>query len=359
MAAGLVGPDALAERTSVDSNEQATTRLTTAGTSFAINGEPTFLLGLSYYGGLGAPEEAIVSDLADLRTYGFNWIRVWATWGGFENDVSAVDAEGRPREAFLNKLTWLVDVCDRQGIVVDVTLSRGNGVAGPSRLQTLEAHRRAVTAIVTALREHQNWYIDLGNERSMSDGRFVSMNDLRALRELARGLDTDLLVTASHHGVDLKKDDVRDYLEQARVDFLSPHRPRHAASPGETAEYTRQLLVWMKEWGREIPVHYQEPFRRGYGAWQPLAADFVADLAGAKRGGAAGWCFHNGDQRKAPDGQPRRSFDLRARRLFEQLDEEETGVLHRLAPAAGLAVPRGNSHDSRGADRGPQSDSGA
>jgi hypothetical protein len=27
-------------------------------------------------------------------------------------------------------------------------------------------------------------------------------------------------------------------------------------------------------------VHYQEPFRQGYGSWEPKAADFLTDLRG-------------------------------------------------------------------------------
>jgi beta-galactosidase GanA len=73
-------------------------------TRFTVNGEPTFLLGMSYYGGLGAPEEFVRRDLDDLKRHGFNWVRVWATWGAFDRDVSAVDAEGRPREPFLGRL---------------------------------------------------------------------------------------------------------------------------------------------------------------------------------------------------------------------------------------------------------------
>jgi len=76
----------------------------------------------------------------------------------------------------------------------------------------------------------------------------------------------------------------------------------------------------MGESGRQVPVHYQEPFRRGFSSrWQPSAEDFAADLRQALSGGAAGWCFHNGDQRDRPDGRPRRCFDLRQRRLLEQL----------------------------------------
>ena len=320
-------PAAAAER-------KPATRLGIKGTAFTLNGEPAFLFGISYYGALGAPEGAMKRDLADAKKYGFNWVRVWATWAAFGNGVSAVDADGGPREEYLKKLQRLVAECDRQGIVVDVTLSRGNGVTGPPRLQNLRAHRRAVGALVGALKGYRNWYFDLGNERSFEDRRFVSIEELEELRRLARMLDPDLLVTASHHGVDLTRDDIRQDLGTARLDFLSPHRPRAAGSPAQTGAKTRQYLAWMKELGRSVPVHYQDPFRRGYGKWQPKAEDFAADLNGARTGGAAGWCFHNGDQRAAEGGKPRRSFDLREQRLFDQLDGEEARALRLLSEAA-------------------------
>jgi hypothetical protein len=302
------------------------TKLGVKGTEFTLNGRPTFLRGVSYYGGLGAPEETARKDIADAKKHGFNWVRVWATWAAFENDVSAVDADGKPREESLKKLRWLVTECDKQGLIVDVTLSRGNGVTGPARLQTLKAHCRAVESVVAALKGKRNWYLDLGNERNIKDKRFVSFEDLKELRELARKLNPELLVTASHAG-DVTKNEFRDYLKTAQVDFVSPHRPRDAESPKQTEKKTKEYLAWGKELGREVPVHYQEPFRRGFGKWEPKAEDFVADLKGARAGGAAGWCFHNGDTRAAKDGQPRRSFDLREKRLIESLDEEELKTL--------------------------------
>jgi hypothetical protein len=45
------------------------------GTRFTLNGEPTFLLGMSYYGALGAPEESVRRDLDDLKSHVFNWLR--------------------------------------------------------------------------------------------------------------------------------------------------------------------------------------------------------------------------------------------------------------------------------------------
>jgi hypothetical protein len=307
-----------------------TTSLAVDGTQFVVNGKATFLFGISYYGGLGAPEDFIRPDLDDIQRHGFNWIRVWANWAAFSNNVAAVTEEGHPREKFLVKLKSLVAECDRRGLVVDVSLTRGNGSTGPARLQTLEAHQRAVETIVHALKTHHNWYLDLSNERNIRDKRYTSFEDLKVLREFVRKADPSRLVTASS-GSDITKDELREYLLAVKVDFIAPHRPRDAGSARATEARTREYLDWMKDQGRVVPVHYQEPFRRGYANWEPLARDFVDDLAGARKGGAAGWCFHNGSQRGGAGDQPRRSFDLSDKRLFDQLDAEEMKAVDELA----------------------------
>ena len=317
-----------------------TTVLGSRDVQFIINDEPAFLLGVSYYAGLGASEDFIQQDLDDLQRHGFNWLRVWATWAAFENDVSAVDANGAPREPFLAKLKWLVAECDRRGMIVDVTLTRGkrsDASLGAGNVPDFESHQRAVETIIGALREHRNWYLDLANERDVGDARYVSTGELKTLREIARRLDPQLLVTASFGGHDLSMDDVRDALLESECDFLSVHRPRNPDSPSQTEARTRELLAFTDELQHPAPVHHQEPFRRGYETWSPTADDFLTDLRGAVTGGAAGWCLHNGSQRNAPDGQPRRSFDLRERRLFDHLDTEElkaiTGALDILKAA--------------------------
>ncbi len=309
---------------------RAQTVLGIQGTRFTLNGKPTFLYGISYYGGLGASEEFLRRDLDDMQRYGFNWIRVWATWGARADNVAAVNADGSPREPFLGRLKQLVAECDRRGMVVDVTLSRGNGATGPPRLQTHAEHRRAVETILQALKPWRNWYLDLSNERNIRDPRHTSLEELKALRELARTLDSQLLVTASHAG-DIPPAELPPYLQTVRVDFLAPHRPREAGSAQATAASTKECLARMKDLGRVVPVHYQEPFRRGYGQWEPTAEDFIADARAAKSSGAAGWCFHNGSQRGRSGGQLGRSFDLREKRLFDQLDEVEQAAIAALA----------------------------
>jgi hypothetical protein len=309
--------------TAVAADPEPKTRLTARDSKFLLDDRPVFLLGCSYYAALGGDEKTWRADLDDMQKAGINWIRVWATWAAFGRDVSAVDEQtGQSRQPYMDKLKSLVAECDRRGMVVDVTLSRGNGVTGADRLATIESHQRAVESLIASLKPWRNWYLDLSNERNIQDKRFTSFDDLARLRARVRELDPNRLVTASHGG-DLSDDEVQKYVRKVGVDFLAPHRPRDKNSPGHTDATTRRLLAKMKELGRVVPIHYQEPFRRGYGGFSPDVKDFVTDLRGAVSGGAAGWCFHNGSTRDAGDGHPRRSFDLSTRRLFDQLDKVE------------------------------------
>jgi hypothetical protein len=129
---------------SVAQGVQKTHELGVRGSQFTLDGRPVFLLGCSYYGALGGDEKTWRADLDDMQKAGINWIRVWATWSAFGRNVSAVDGKtGEPRGEFMEKLKQLVAECDRRGMVVDVSLSRGNGVAGPGGLKSIDAHLRA------------------------------------------------------------------------------------------------------------------------------------------------------------------------------------------------------------------------
>jgi hypothetical protein len=308
----------------------AKTTLGIDGTRFTINNKPTFLLGFSYYGALGAPEEFIRLDLDDFQRLGFNWLRVWATWDAFHHSISAFDLDGHPREPCFSRLKSLVADCDRRGLILDITLSRQNtsdptpaNIAAAGQLPNFEAHLRAVESLCAALKDYPNWYLDLANERDVRDRRFVSADELKRLRHRVRELDPKRIVTASFGGHDLSADDIRQALLEIGCDFLARHRPRSPKSPSETEAQSRACLEIMRKLNHFAPLHDQEPFRRGYTDWQPAAADFLTDLRGAINGGAAGWCFHNGAHRGTPDEQPRRSFDLRTRRLLDQFDPEE------------------------------------
>ena len=302
------------------------------GSSFTINSQKTFLLGASYYGALGAPDDFIARDLDDLKSLGFNWIRVWAVWDTFDNNVSAVDTAGNARDPYLSRLKAVVAMAATRGMVVDVTLAR------MPCLPNQEAHLRAVETLAKALKGCRNVYFDLANERDQHyENVFVSYAELRALRDRVKAVDPDRLVTAS--GAPGDREDLARYLVEAGLDFICPHLDRDAGTEQRTADTTRKFLAWMKELGRAAPIHYQEPFRRDYldyrGFWQPEVETFCTDLRNAMLGGAAGWCFHNGSSsplERFPAGK-RRSFDMRPSegRLMDQLDAVERQFIKRAA----------------------------
>jgi hypothetical protein len=150
-----------------------------------------------------------------------------------------------------------------------------------------------------------------------------------------KALDPKRLVTAS--GSPIEASEVPDYLQTAGLDFLASHRPREKSAINETERSTQEMLEAMRKLGKAVPILYQEPFRRGYPfeGGEITAEDYLRDAEASKRGGAAGWCFHNGGERTKPDERPRRSFDLSRDegRLFQQLDPVEREAVDRLAAA--------------------------
>ena len=314
---------------------EATTTLGIADGHFTINNRPTFLLEFSYFAALGAPDDFIRQDLNAFQLRGFNSLRVFATWNAFGTDFSAVDSSGKKCAPYFDALKRLVQLCDRRGIVVDITLARGKGA-----LPDFNSHKLAVTTLVNELRTNRNWYLDLCNEHDVQDERFVSNEELRELRAEVRRIDPGRLVTASFGGHDLSPDEIRGAVLTIGLDFICPHRPRSLESPRQTLAKTTNYCAVLKQTGSVVPLHYQEPFRRDYGDWQPGAEDFLTDLRGAVNGGAAGWCFHNGAARDAAGNGRRRCFDLRSQRLFEQLDAEERKFLEEVVNVA-LDFPNG------------------
>jgi hypothetical protein len=158
----------------------------------------------------------------------------------------------------------------------------------------------------------------LANEHDVQDSRYVNHTDLRALRDAVKAIDPDRLVTASS----------RELSAEEKLDFYSQHLERGPDCAAKTERLAKQIIAAMPT---RAPLHFQEPFRRDYSpAWNPQAADFYQDLAGAKGGGAAGWCFHNGDNRHAKNGVPHRSFNMTAAAggsLWAQWDTVEREVI--------------------------------
>lgn len=290
--------------------------LTICGDAFCINGNREFLLGISYYGALTASDGNIQRDLDDMVRYGFNWVRVWATWA-YTQDVSVITPYGGIREPYMGRLKRFIGDCNSHGIIVDVSLAHGEYPYPTS----FSDHLMCVTTLAQELAPYRNVYFDVSNEFDV-DG-LLDLSKIGDLITAIKQVDPGRLCTASGSG-----EDINAYFQVGHVDFLAPHLSRDSGAE----HLTFSSVVGLKSSAiAPVGVHLQEPFRRGYdlrhaaGEVPPFVAqNFLDDLSSAVLSGAAGWCFHNGATYK---GAPYKSFDMSTQRLFEQLDEEEMEVV--------------------------------
>ncbi len=306
--------------------KRTTLAISPSGLQFELDGVPQFLAGMSYYGALSADSPRLWErDLDDLWNAGMRWIRVWATWEFAGENVSAVDPEGAIRQPYMRRLRQLVDLCDRRGMVVDVTVSRGK----PPFPAEQPAHLKVIRTLAEALKPWRNVYIDVGNERDIRDARHVPWPEVGELIRAIKQIDPGRLCTASS-GFGIERELMQAIGDVGRLDMICPHLERTPNSAQATLREVRRYRLWMRSGGRYCPVHLQEPFRRGYTSYNPPATLFVDDLRAALRSGAAGWCFHNGAEQ---GGKPYRCFRISRGdgRLMDQLDGEERKALEGIA----------------------------
>ncbi len=318
------------------SNGGRTTTLAISGDGrfFTINGTPTFLNGLSYYGAqsITTPSHR-TADLDDMAADGFNWIRVWVYWKYPKDgeDFSVMTRDGVVRPVYMKRLKTLIAECDERGIIVDCSLNR-DAKGGWVGARNQAEHLTAVRVLAAELRPYRNVYIDVSNERDVRDGRFVSLSDCGQLIDAVKSVDPDRLCTAS--GVPHSQNELSDYKTLAHMDFITPHLCRNAECPAKTVGTVKRFVQWMDELGWRVPIHLQEPFRRGYGRYAATVEDFYRDCSGAKVAEAAGWCLHNGGNARK---RPHRCFNMgdREGRLYAQWDRVEQTVVANLDDQTG------------------------
>ncbi|MBI4578489.1 MAG: cellulase family glycosylhydrolase [Planctomycetes bacterium] len=293
---------------------------------FTINGEPTFLHGVSYYGSQYITTGSFrTQDLDDMVADGFNWLRSWAYWAWpwtTGDNVSALDKSGNVREPYMSRLKTLIAECNARGIIVDVTMIRDTNNEWHSPT-TLSQHLNAARTLATELLPYRNVYFDLANERD-GNSVFVSFEEMGQLVNAVKAIDPGRLCTASNGGGLSSQSELNNYLAVGHVDFLAVHYGGRLSLPPTAFGEVQKYVGWMAVLGTRVPIHWQEPFRRDKEpAWQPVAEDFYRSETGVKLAEAAGWCFHNGGPRN--DTRPFRSFNMSdpEGRLYAQLDSEE------------------------------------
>lgn len=78
-------------------------------------------------------------------------------------------------------------------MTVDVTFSRGAAGASDG---SFDNYQTAMIAVANALLPYRNVFFDLGNERDVTDARYISPEDAGMLATAVRVVDGQRLVTA-------------------------------------------------------------------------------------------------------------------------------------------------------------------
>jgi hypothetical protein len=284
------------------------TYLTIQGDRFAVNGTPTFLAGVSYYGALagGCSIEEIREDIDYFIASGLTWARIWVGWN-HTTQGGSIWWQGQPIPAKAEKLHQILNYANRHGFVLDLTgtycpIGYPGATCDTEPWNTEVQVRDFWVYMATEFKQYRNWYADIANEHDVM--RAFIPEDVRMVRDAIKAIDPDRLVTCSGN-------QAGDFQAEG-IDFFSPHLGRGFEAWRRTCPFLERTLPVLNGHG----INLQEPFRNGYFSDNYLAADFCKDVSEAIRCGAMAWCFHTAA-----------GFDMTNARFRDRLDSEERAFL--------------------------------
>lgn len=228
-----------------------------SGTRFLLDGKPFPYTGISFFNAIYNPafnrsSEERVRWLRKFKSYGINVLRVWAQWDNRRGFVDAAPEhtlyfpDGCLRAENVATLKAILADCDREGMVVELTLFSHESLQNNIRLGPAESDR-AVTALAKELSPFRNLTFQVWNEHSE---RVLEL--VRALR----AADPKRLVTNSPGFAG----DLGDPAQNEALDYLTPHTSRQGS--GRHWELApQQIASLLKQYHK--PVVDDEPARNG------------------------------------------------------------------------------------------------
>jgi hypothetical protein len=323
---------------------QASLALGTRGDRITVDGEPRFLVLVSYFDALDAAR--LDDDLAWIASRA-DGIRIFADWWDYDRSrrcrtrfSDRTLLEARPDGAIgvrpdrLARLKQVLDRARSAGLVVDLTFSYET-VRGASNLRAnaqgdvcgsstdlknrvrLSAYARALGEVATALAgaAYRHVFFDLQNEWNGGWTRLTAV-ELTALADAVRRYDPDRLLSASAY--DPRPDRLVEAARAAKLQIVAYHDwPRSRGWPDRVAPAVRGLKRALSAAAADLPVIAGEPPPDTYGEG-PTA--YRRALDAARDAGAAAWTFHT-----------RAGFRLDDRAFPDLLDDEARAFLDGLA----------------------------
>lgn len=260
--------------------------------SFTINGQKTFLYGISAFDLIHLKK----SDLLWIKDHGFNLVRVGVHWPF--NNKSLMSSNGRFSNTCLNQYAEYTRSCEdflREivafgndlGIVFDLTVfDYSNSID----------FKEAAKSIALITLSMPNVIVDLINEHNVRPPK--SHSDIKDWSQEFKRINSHTVVFASNtHFIDKNENvDSVGIKEEGFMDILAPHLYRSSDWADKIPQRISKLFQVTNK-----GMYLQEEHRRGWKDADFLAATLIKAAKNAKLSGAAGYVFH---QDALFDGSP-------------------------------------------------------
>jgi hypothetical protein len=270
--------------------------LRTSGLRLLRDGQPSFLVLVSYFDAMRASEAALDRDFAFLKSKGIDGIRIFPLWvyGTQKPDATLLDANGRIRSderwAHFVSILQKASAC---GFVVDVTFDREQ-LAKTSEF-TVAEFQAGIVEVVSRLHAEPRYphvFIDLQNERGHPNAPAMQLTvaEVRRLRDAVKRADPSRLVMVSTQGGETES---LSLAMLAELDVIAFHELQKTDWHNSTMSTVQALKV------AGVPIYLQEMARapdRGVRCARdtPEMNPFVEAMRKAKEAGAAAWTLHTG-----------------------------------------------------------------
>jgi hypothetical protein len=310
---------------------------------FTVDGQPRFLVLVSYFDAMRASPERCESDFQYLHKNGIDGIRVFPNWWDFRAKIAfapdtLMDGHADLRPDRLAALKQVLDCAARHGLIVDMSfayetveglsdLRREQVGTGQGALPVNQVHvdeyERGLVAVTKALMDYRNLFFDIQNEYN---GRITHLSDdeVRRFGAAIRKTDAKRLVTASLAN-EIGAEEVASRSNETGVDIVGWHESRN---PWQYD--AMDMLVGQARAVTTKPIYLGEPALLRD---ELTAREFIVAVTKAKAGGAAAWTFHT-----------QHCFDLSQKSLADSLTEGEKEFIRTFKKAVdatswGIAKP--------------------
>ena len=275
------------------------------GDRFTLNGQPRFLVFVSYFDGVRRIPDNLASttvldaDLEYLVSKGVSGVRIFPNWQSPGETLMQCDGALRPLQ--LEKLTRLIDRAAAKGLVVDVsfTIDTVKNTAGHQCLSASD-YKKALDTVTSSLAGKTSILFDLQNEHDKNRPPADSSHPKgwtpqqwadylgATIVPAVKSRDASRLVTVSWTS-DATPLSVFSYVQNRRYDVLAYHH-RGPGWETKTTTYATRFKRLFADRGPRRPIYLQEPNRFPF---DTEVAHYESAVANAKGAGAAAWTFHN------------------------------------------------------------------